>query len=85
MWAKRLAPLPVWILHGDRDDVVPSERSERMHSLLKSAGSKQVRLTLLAGKGHGITDNLRTPELYAWLLRYRREGNQVIEASIPPR
>jgi predicted peptidase len=81
-WAKRLAPLPVWIFHGDRDDVVPSERSERMHSLLKSAGAKQVKLTLLAGKGHGIGDNLRTPELYAWLLRYRREGNQVVEAPL---
>jgi predicted peptidase len=84
-WAKRLAPLPVWIFHGDRDDVVPPERSERMHSLLKSAGARQVRLTLLAGKGHGITDNLRTPELYAWLLRHRREGNQVVVASPPQR
>jgi predicted peptidase len=82
-WAKRLAPLPIWIFHGDRDDVVPSERSERMHNLLKSAGAKQVRLTLLAGKGHGIADNLRAPELYAWLLRYRREGNQVVEAPLP--
>jgi hypothetical protein len=53
-----------------------------MHNLLKSAGAKQVRLTLLAGKGHGIADNLRTPELYAWLLRYRREGNQVVEAPL---
>jgi predicted peptidase len=81
-WAKRLAPLPVWIFHGDRDDVVPSERSERMHSLLKSAGAKQVRLTLLAGKGHGITDHLHDPELYAWLLRHRREGDQVVEAAL---
>jgi hypothetical protein len=54
-----------------------------MHSLLKSAGAKQVRLTLLAGKGHGIADSFRAPELYAWLLRYRREGNQVIEAPLP--
>jgi predicted peptidase len=84
-WAKRLAPLPIWIFHGDRDDVVPSERSERMHSLLKSAGAKQVRLTMLEGKGHGITENLHDPELYAWLLRHRRQGNQVVESTLPLR
>ena len=78
-WAKRLAPLPIWIFHGDKDDVVPPERSERMNSLLKATGAKEVRLTMLAGKGHGITDNLRDPQLYAWLLRHRREGDQVVE------
>ena len=82
-WAKRLAPLPIWVFHGDRDDVVPAERSERMHALLKSAGAKQVRLTILAGQGHGIVDNLSNPELYAWLLRHRRQGNQVVETPLP--
>ena len=82
-WAKRLAPLPIWIFHGDRDNVVPPERSERMHTLLKSAGAKQVRLTILAGQGHGIGGNLSNPELYAWLLRHRRQGNQVVESPLP--
>lgn len=77
-WAQRLAPLPIWIVHGDRDDVVPAERSERMHALLKSAGAKQVRLTMLTGQGHGIAGNLSEPELYAWLLRHRRQGSQVV-------
>lgn len=35
--------------------------------------SKAARLTMLAGKGHGITDNMLSPVLYAWLLTHRRE------------
>lgn len=81
-WAKRLAPLPIWIFHGDKDDVVPPERSERMNNLLKAAGAKEVRLTMLAGKGHGISDSLQDPQLYAWLLRHRRESDPVVELPL---
>ena len=76
-WAKRLALLPIWIFHGDKDDVVPIERSQRMNGLLEAAGARDVRFTMILGKGHGITDNMLNPELYAWLLRHRRDGDKI--------
>jgi len=83
-WAKRLASLPIWIFHGDKDDVVPVERSQRMNRLLDAAGAKDVRLTMLVGKGHSIADNMRSRELYDWLLSHHRENeNTTVSQSSP--
>lgn len=84
-WANCLASLPIWIFHGDKDDVVPVERSQRMNSLLEAAGVKEVRLTMLAGKGHGITDNMRSRELYDWLLSHSRENDNTALPQPPPK
>lgn len=83
--AKCLASLPIWISHGDKDDVVPVERSQRMNSLLEAAGAKEVRLTMLVGKGHGITENMRSRELYDWLLSHSRENDNTALSQPPPK
>ena len=75
-WVKKLAPLPIRIVHGAQDNVVPSERSERMFQMLKASGASQVELRMLPQKDHGIGDALTDEELYAWLLKHSRKDDK---------
>lgn len=72
-WATRLRGTPTWVFHGARDSVVPVAESEAMVRALQAAGSTTVRFTRLDGREHGILDVYEGEELYAWLLRQRRE------------
>ena len=70
--AARLARVPVWIIHGGADSVVPVEESRRMAAALKTAGA-DVRYNEIAGVDHaswgpGYAD----PALADWLFRQRR-------------
>jgi len=73
-WVKKLAPLPIRIVHGSQDNVVPSERSDRMFQMLKASGATQVELRMLPGKDHGIGSALADGELYEWFLKHARKG-----------
>ncbi len=75
-WVKKLAPLPICIVHGAKDNVVPPERSERMFQMLKASGATQVELRMLPGKNHGIGSALADDELYAWLLKHSRQDKE---------
>ena len=72
-WAGRLRGIPTWVFHGTRDDVVPIAESEAMVAALRAAGDTAARFTRLEGREHGILDVYEGEELYAWLLRQRRE------------
>ena len=70
--AKRIARLPVWIVHGDADTAVPVEESRGMAAALKAAGA-DVRYSELPGVGHNSWDAAYgMPELAAWLFEQRR-------------
>ncbi len=71
-WVKKLAPLPIRIVHGAQDNVVPSEHSERIYKALQAAGAKEVELRMLPDRDHGIGSALADAELYAWLLKHSR-------------
>jgi len=46
-----------------------------MYAGLKEKGNKLVKLTILEGKGHAITDHFQTmPEIYEWLLNFDRNS-----------
>ena len=77
-WVKKLAPLPIRIVHGAQDNVVPPERSERMFQILKASGATQVELQMLPGKDHGIGSALADEELYAWLLKHSHSGLKAV-------
>lgn len=76
-WVKRLMPLPIRIVHGAQDDVVPSDRSERIFQMLIASGATQVELRMLPEKDHGIGSALADEELYAWLLKHMRKDGEV--------
>lgn len=70
--AKRLRDVPIWLFHGDEDDVVPVEQSRRMSKALRTAGSS-ARYTELAGVGHDAWDAAYdSHEVTEWLFAQRR-------------
>ena len=67
--AQRVARIPVWIFHGEADDVVPVEESRRMAAALRAIGA-DVRYTELPDVGHGAWEPAYAlAELPVWLLQ----------------
>jgi predicted peptidase len=68
-----LKDLPVWALHGDRDDVVVPEGSFAMARAIRACGGRKSRLTIYPDLGHNAWDPAYAdPELYLWLLSQHR-------------
>lgn len=69
-----LAEKPVWVFHGDRDEVVPFTQSKEIVDILKSRKNQRVKFSVLAGQGHEIWPEVYAgSELYSWFMDYRRE------------
>lgn len=68
-----LTNLPIWVFHGAKDDIVPVEESQVLVNALTKLGSN-VRFTVYPEAGHDSwTETYNNPELYAWLLRQKRD------------
>ncbi len=64
--------IPVWVFHGDKDTVVPVEKSRELVNALTRAGSSP-RYTEYAGIGHDSwTPALAEPELLKWLFGHKK-------------
>jgi len=71
--AESLLTVPTWAFHGDADEVVAYELTEKMITAMQELNHPDVRLTRLHGAGHGIPESVYTkPELYQWLLKQRK-------------
>jgi predicted peptidase len=71
--AEKLLTVPTWAFHGDADEVVAFEQTEKMITAMRELNHPDVRLTPLHGAGHGIPEMVYTrPELYRWLLEHRK-------------
>ena len=71
-WGKSIARLPVWAFHGEKDDVVPVERSQAMVDAMKKEGGNP-KLTIYPNADHDSwTETYDNPELYEWLLAQKR-------------
>lgn len=78
--AEALKPVPLWIFHGDKDDMVPVERSRVIFKAIQNAGGEYAKYSELAGEGHGITGVVYAmPELHTWMFEQRRKA-----ASLAP-
>lgn len=70
--ARLIGKTPVWVFHGEADNLVPATEARKMVEALKAAGG-DVKYTEYAGEGHGITDRAYgEPELAAWLFSQSR-------------
>lgn len=69
----RIAKLPVWAAHGDADEIVPFEDSQRMVDTLRECGG-DVRFTRYAGHNHGQASDAfyAGDALLNWCLEHRR-------------
>jgi len=66
--AKIGAKTPVWIFHGDNDDVVPVSESRRMNEAMMALGG-EVHYTEYPGGRHNAWDKAYAePELMKWML-----------------
>ena len=71
--AEKLLTVPTWAFHGDADEVVAFEQTEKMITAMQEMNHPDVRLTRLHGAGHGIPESVYTRvELYQWLLTHRK-------------
>ena len=70
--AKRVADLPIWVFHGGKDNVVPTEYSRDIVAALRKLGSK-VKYTEFPGVGHGSwTPAWADENLIPWLFKQRK-------------
>ena len=70
--APKLAKLPIWVFHGEKDPTVPIERSKEMVAAIKAAGGNP-KATYYPEAGHDSwTETYNNPELYKWLLEQKR-------------
>lgn len=70
--AQKVARLPIWIVHGDADSVVPVDESRKMAAALKAAGA-QVTYKELPGVNHNSWDpGFADEALPPWLFQQKR-------------
>jgi predicted peptidase len=70
--AQRIRHIPVWIVHGDADNVVPASESRAMHKAL-TAAEADVHYIELPGVGHNSWDpTYQNPELATWMFAQQR-------------
>ncbi len=71
--ARRLASVPVWAFHGEKDNVVSVEESKKMTAAVNACGGS-AKLTLYAENAHDAwTDTYRNPEVFSWLLARKKQ------------
>ncbi len=72
--ASSLKHVPTWALHGEKDEAISCEYSEKMISAMKNVDCDEARLTIIPGAGHGIVEDVyRNPELYRWMLKHQKQ------------
>lgn len=75
--AEILKNIPFWVFHGDKDDMVPVERSRTMVKAIQDAGGTLIKYSELAGEGHLITAVVYPKtELHEWLFSQVKKGAQ---------
>jgi len=73
--AQVLKTVPLWAFHGDKDEMVPVERTRNVMKAIADAGGKLAKYTELTGEGHGITGIVYPkPELHEWMFAQRRNA-----------
>jgi predicted peptidase len=71
-YAERIARIPIWAFHGDRDEVVLPQRSRSMIAALKAAGGSP-RYREYPGVGHDSwTRTYSDPSVIEWLFSQRK-------------
>jgi predicted peptidase len=70
--AARIAQLPVWAFHGEKDDVIPVDSSRRMIAEMKLLGGNP-KYTEYPKVGHDVwLHALKEPGLVDWLFAQHR-------------
>ncbi len=70
---RKYKKVPLWFFHGEKDSVVPAEKSKVVVAELQRLNAADVKLTLYPEVNHNSWDNaFADPELLTWLFSHRK-------------
>ena len=72
--ACRMAKVPIWIQHGDKDTAVPLQESQNVVTAIKKCESQsELIFTIIEGASHGSVEQLfHEDAMYDWLFSHTR-------------
>jgi len=71
-----LKDVPVWVFHGEKDDIVPISDGKKMVDALEREGGN-IRFTIYPEANHDAwTETYNNPEIYEWLLGHSLEDRK---------
>jgi predicted peptidase len=71
--ARNLRKTPLWIFHGEKDDVVTPDGSRAIAKALEKLKAP-VKYTEFPGEGHGVTGKVfQDPAVHVWLFEQKRK------------
>jgi predicted peptidase len=73
-WAKRLHNVPLWLIHGAKDEQAPVKESEELISAIEKGGGKP-RFTRLDERDHFILDQYEGAAIIDWLMAQRKPAS----------
>jgi predicted peptidase len=72
-FAEKIGRTPVWVFHGDEDNVLPIFDSRKLVEALKAEGNQRVKFTEYENDGHDIVAKpFNDPAFFEWLLKQQR-------------
>ena len=72
-WSKRLAAVPLWIIHGAKDVQAPIRDSEELVQATEKAGGRP-RFEALADRNHFLLDWYERDDIFQWRAQHRKGG-----------
>jgi dipeptidyl aminopeptidase/acylaminoacyl peptidase len=82
--AETIKHIPIWVFHGDKDDMVPVERARTMFAALKAVNGN-IQYTELPDTGHNIAGIVYPKQdLREWMFTQRKGGTSASTADATP-
>ncbi|GAB3923609.1 alpha/beta hydrolase-fold protein [Larkinella terrae] len=73
LYPKRAANVPVWIFHGEIDDIINPWPDRSLIKALRQSGAKNAKYTEYPGLKHDITGKVfAEPDLLPWLFSFKK-------------
>ncbi len=71
----KLATIPLWIQHGDKDYIVPISESEKVVNAIRKCNAKaNLLFTVIKGGNHGSVENIfHKDAMYNWLFEQKKD------------
>jgi len=66
-FASKLSSIPIWVTHGDADDIVPVSRSRDIVAAIKAAGGNPKYTEFPSVKHDAWTYTYSNPEIWDWM------------------
>lgn len=83
--ASKMTNIPIWIYHGELDDTVSIEKSEKMYNAITAAGGKKIKFTRLDNTSHSAwLEAFADRELISWMFSQNKATNKSGSYSMIP-